>query len=406
MNKRIFSWCLFDFSNSSYSAVIAAVIFPVYYANVVVGNAHGEGDLWWGKAISLSMAIVALSSPFLGGIADFAGIRKRLLVIYTYLCIIATASLYFLRQGMVIEGFVLIVLANIGLEGGLVFYNSFLPDIADPEHQGRVSAWGYGIGYLGSILSLCFALFFVKSPFFYATWPMVAIFFALFSLPAFLHLPVDHPTEVGMSRSAIQGATHIIKTLRTIWSSREERRFLIAYLIYEDGVNTVIIFSSIFAATTLHCTAHELIYIYLIVQTTALVGAFLMARPIDYWGPKKVVLLSLCLWTTVCCTAFFIKEKTTFMVVASIAGLGLGTVQAASRTFFTQFVPREHEAEYFGIYSLVGKSSAIAGPIVFGYTSLIFGSQRPAVLSVALFFVVGLIIIRTVKGGKPNVELP
>ncbi|MCI0468559.1 MAG: MFS transporter, partial [Nitrospirae bacterium] len=143
LNKKVLSWCLFDFANSSYSAIIAAVIFPVYYVNVVVGNASGLGDIWWGGAIALSMAIVALSSPLLGGIADYAGIRKRMLAYYTILCISAVASFYFLKKGAVIEGFILIVAANIGMEGGLTFYNSFLPKITEPSHHGRVSAWGY-----------------------------------------------------------------------------------------------------------------------------------------------------------------------------------------------------------------------------------------------------------------------
>ena len=133
--KHILSWCLFDFANSSYSAVIAAVVFPVYYSQVIVGNGGGVGDLWWGRAISLSMAIIALSSPFLGGIADYAGLRKRFLFLYTYLCILAVASFSFLEKGMVMEGFILIVIANIGLEGGLVFYNAFLPEIAPRDHQ-------------------------------------------------------------------------------------------------------------------------------------------------------------------------------------------------------------------------------------------------------------------------------
>ena len=403
MNKRVLSWTLFDFANSSYSAVISAVIFPVFYTNVIVGNTTGQGDLWWGKAISLSMGFVALTSPLLGGIADYAGIRKRLLMLYTYLCIFCTAGLFFLKEGMVLEGFVLIVLANIGLEGGLVFYNAFLPDIAKSTHQGRVSAWGFALGYLGSILSLLIALFFVKGSFVSLSWPMVSLFFAIFSMPAFLFLPADMKRAVSVIKAATSGVKNTFQTLKTIWSGKNERRFLVAYLFYEDGVNTVIVFSSIFAATTLGFRNLELILLYLIVQTTALTGAFLMAKPIDYWGPKKVVLVSLGLWISVSCATYFVQSKGGFMMIASIAGLGLGTVQAATRAFFTKFIPAGKEAEYFGVYSLVGKSSAIIGPLVFGYISAMTGSQRPAAVSVALFFLVGFFIICLVKGGGPNV---
>ncbi|MDH5769157.1 MAG: MFS transporter, partial [Nitrospirota bacterium] len=189
--KHIISWTLFDFANSSYSAVIAAVVFPVYYATVVVGNETGLGDLWWGRAISVSMAIVALSSPFLGGIADFGGLRKKFLFLYTALSVTAIASFTLLDKGMVIEGFALIIIANLGMEGGLVFYNSFLPRIAPAEYQGRVSAWGFGVGYAGSILSLLCAIPLVRAGQFELTWLMVVAFFALCSAPAFLFLPQD-----------------------------------------------------------------------------------------------------------------------------------------------------------------------------------------------------------------------
>ncbi|MBM4147214.1 MAG: MFS transporter [Nitrospira sp.] len=402
--KHIISWTLFDFANSSYSAVIIAVVFPVYYANVIVGNDAGIGDLWWGRAISVSMAVVALSSPLLGGIADYGGLRKKFLFLYTALSVSAIASLFILEKGMVVEGFMLIVAANIGMEGGLVFYNSFLPRIAPREYQGRVSAWGFMVGYAGSILSLLIAIPLVKAGQFKATWLMVAFFFAICSLPAFAFLPADRRTDLSMVHSAMRGLRYTTKTLKEIWKRTEPRKFLFSYLIYQDGVNTVIVFSSIFAATTLGFKPQELIFLYLVVQSTALLGSLVMAKPIDLWGPKKVVVLSLLMWSSVAILAFFIQTKTHFWMLASLAGLGLGTVQAGSRAFYTQFIPEGREAEYFGVYSLVGKSSAILGPLVFGYISTTFGSQRPAILSVAAFFLIGLIILKFVRGGGPNIR--
>lgn len=401
--KHIISWTLFDFANSSYSAVIAAVVFPVYYATSIVGNETGLGDLWWGRAVSVSMAIVALSSPFLGGIADYGGIKKRFLFIYTVMSVGAIASLSILKQGMVIEGFLLVVIANIGMEGGLVFYNSFLPRIAPREYQGRVSAWGFGVGYAGSILALLIALPFVRAGQFDATWFMVALFFAMFSAPAFLLLPGDIKRESLMS-AGLKGFQYTLNNLKEILRQKEPRKFLISYLIYQDAVNTVIVFSSIFAATTLGFKPEALIILYLIVQATALLGSFVMANPIDIWGPKRVVIISLLLWTSVATTAYFIQTKTPFWFLASCAGLGLGSVQAATRAFYSQFIPEGKEAEYFGIYSLVGKSSAIVGPLIFGYISTTFGSQRPAILTIAALFLIGLILLRSVKGGGPNVK--
>jgi UMF1 family MFS transporter len=404
MNKKqIISWCLFDFANSSYSAVIAAVVFQVYYINVVVGNADGRGDLWWGRAISLSMLFVSLSSPFLGGIADYAGRRKRLLGFYTLVSVLAVSAFTFLTPGAVLFGFALIVLANIGMEGGLVFYNSFLPQIAPKEFQGRVSGWGFGVGYAGSILSLLIALPLAKAGRLDLIWIMVAAFFAVFSVPAFLFLPADAPASGSPVQAAAKGASIAWGALKKIFRQREPRRFLISYFIYEDGVNTVIIFSSSLAATTFGFDQGELIGMYLVVQVTALSGAFLLSRPTDVWGPKKVVTVSLVLWALVAVSAFFVQTKAQFWVLACTAGLGLGSVQAGTRAFFTQFVPKGSEAEYFGVYSLVGKSSAVLGPLVFGMVSSGFGSQRPAILSVAAFFIIGLILLSRVKGGGPNI---
>lgn len=402
-NRKILSWCLFDFANSSYSAVIAAVIFPVYYTSYIVGNDTGSGDVWWGRAISVSMAFVALTSPLLGGISDYSGSRKKFLFFYTMLCVLGTASLTFLTKGAVIGGFLLVVLANIGMEGGIVFYNSFLNDIARNEFQGRVSAWGFATGYLGSIISLLVALLLIKADHITFAWPMAAVFFFVFSLPAFFFLPADEHKSVTITGAAREGLKTTFAVLRTMWLNKDQRRFLLAYLLYEDGVNTVIVFSSIFAATTLGFKSEELIGLYLVVQVTALAGAFIMARPIDYWGPKKVVLLSLALWVLVTVLVYFIYRKSLFFAVASMAGLGLGTVQAATRAFFAQFIPPGDESKYFGVYSLVGKTSAVVGPLIFGAVSSLAHSQRPAVTAIAVLFIAGSIILQFVHGGLPNV---
>lgn len=402
--KRIISWLLFDFANSSYSAVIAAVVFPIYYAQTIVGNEDGYGDLWWGRAISISMGIVAFTAPLLGGIADYGCLRKKFLFIYTIMSVCAVASLPVIEKGMIFEGFLLIIAANVGMEGGLVFYNSFLTRIAPVEYQGRISAWGYMIGYVGSIISLLLALPLIKSGRYDAAWLMVAVFFFIFSLPAFFFLPQDKKGRIPLMHAGLKGIKHTLIILREIFAKKELRKYLISFFIYEDGVNTVIVFSSIFAATTFGFAPQELIVLFLVVQTTAFLGSLLLAKPIDFWGPKKVVIISLLMWTSVSIFAFFANTKIEFWGIATLAGLGLGSVQAASRALYSQFITAGKEAEYFGVYSMAGKSSAILGPLIFGYLSTTFGSQRPAILSVAAFFIVGLVILTFVKGGGPNVK--
>ncbi|MBN2655106.1 MAG: MFS transporter [Nitrospirae bacterium] len=402
LDKKVVSWCLFDLANSSYSAVIAAVIFPVYFTTVIASDSGYNADLWWGSAISLSMAFVALTSPVMGGLADSSGFRKRLLIFYTLLSVFAVASFWFLQKGMALESFILVVAANIGMEGGLVFYNAFLPDIAPSSHQGRVSAWGYGTGYAGSVISLLIAFLIISRLSIEFVWPATAFFFLIFALPAFINLPADARRPMPFKNAAASGMRMSISTLRHIWKTPKMRRFMAAYLLYEDGVSTVIVFSSIFAAVTLGFRSDELILVYLTVQGTALTGSFAMASRIDKKGPKSVLINSLVLWTAVCGAVFFAQSKLSFFLIASMAGFGLGTVQAASRALFTQFVPEGKEAEYFGAYALVGKSSAVIGPLVFGIVSSTMQSQRWAVLALALFFISGLLIVRGVDAGFPN----
>jgi UMF1 family MFS transporter len=400
--KQVASWCLYDFANSSYSAVIASVIFPVYYASYIVGDEAGLEALWWGGAVSLSMMTVALIFPVLGGIADYMGARKRFLILFTLVCAASVGMLTFIEKGMVIRGFLFFVVANIGLEAGVVFYNSFFPVIVSREFQGRVSSWGFAVGYAGSMLSLIIAWPLVERGYYDATWLMVSGFVLLFSLPAFLNLPADRKGAT-FRDSAREGMRFTWRTLKKIFRDSEARKFLIAYIFYADGVNTVIVFSGIFAASTLGFRPTEVILLYLLVQATALIGATIMARPVDYWGPKKVVSISLLLWTAVCVMAFLVTVKAHFWFIALVAGLGLGTVQAASRAFYAQLIPEGHESEYFGVYALAGKSSAAIGPLLFGYISVAMASQRPAIISVAVFFIAGLAIVQFVRKGGPNV---
>ncbi|MDE2180072.1 MAG: MFS transporter [candidate division NC10 bacterium] len=404
MNRRqVVAWTLYDFANSSFAAVIAATIYATYYAQVVVGNVHGEGDLWWGRLISTSMAIVALTSPILGGVADRAGIRKRLFFAATYLSVGATALMATVEQGMVRRGFVLGVLGMVGFEGALVFYNAYLPDIASRQWQGRVSAYGFGVGYAGSIVALLVALPFVRVGALGWCFLSAAALFGLFALPSFLVLPEDRPGQVGVIEAICESILGTARTVRDVLTFRELRRFLGAYLLYEDGVNTVIFFSSIFAARTLGFGMAQLIGLYLLVQLTALVGAFLWGKPTDRLGPKAVVLCMLVLWIGVVIAAYWIGAQRQFYLLAAVAGSGLGAIQAASRTFMASLIPKGREGEFFGCYALCGKTASILGPLVFGAVSYtLAGNQRAAILAVGLFFLMGLILLLRVRAGGPT----
>ena len=401
--QTIFLWALYDFANSVYPAVITATIFGIYFTREIVGNETGLGDLWWGRVISVSMLFVALTSPLLGAVADRAGIRKKMLFSYTYLCVLCVALFTILRPGMIVWAFILATVANIGFEGALVFYNSYLPNIAPRERQGTVSGLGFGFGYAGSAAGLLLALPLVAREHFHLTWLTVAAFFGLFSIPTFIGLPADRRGNQSVVQAAVEGVLGFRTLLSDVLKRRDLRRFLLAFFVYIDGVNTTIYFAAIFAAKTLRFSDTESVYLFMIVQVSALLGALALAKPTDLWGPKKIISLTLIMWTCVAMSAYFIHSKTVFFCVAVLAGTGLGVVQAASRALMSTLIPAGKEAEMFGFYAFCGKSSSVFGPLVFGAVSYFFGgNQRAAVLSVVAFFLVGLVLLQRVRDTKKD----
>jgi UMF1 family MFS transporter len=396
--KHIFVWVLYDFANSVFPAVITATVFSVYFANHIVGNEAGLGDLWWGRVLSVSMLFVAVTSPLMGAIADKSGKRKRMLFFFTYLCIVCVSLFVTVQEGMILWGFILAVLANIGVEGALVYYNAYLPDIAPPGREGFISGVGFGVGYAGSAAGLLIALPLVTGEQYELTWISVAVFFALFSLPSFWGLPPDRRKDCSFGHAVSEAMSGLKGILKDVMNQPDLRRFLFAFFMYIDGINTVIYFAAIFASTTLGFSGRELIVLFLVIQASALAGAFALARPSDTWGPKRVITLTLILWSGIVFSAYFVHSKTFFFAVAVLAGTGLGVVQSASRAFMSALIPKGKEAEMFGFYAFCGKSSSIIGPLVFGMISYsLGGNQRVALFSVLVFFLLGLAVLRRVR---------
>jgi UMF1 family MFS transporter len=394
-------WTLYDFANSAVAAIIVATIFPRYYAELVVGNEAGRGDLWWGALISSTMVLVAVTSPLLGGIADHAGVRKPFFVGFTVTSVAATALLATIGPGMVVRGFVLGLVALVGFEAAFVYYNAYLPVIAPPGRLGRVSAAGFAVGYAGSVVAFVVAIPFAVNELYGATFLTTAAQFGLFAIPAFVGLPADARRGVPLGDAVRRGLRDLLVTLREVLTTAERRtmrRFLLAYLVYEDGVNTVIAFSAVFAGKTLGFTFSETLLLFMVVQVSALLGSAAWARPTDTWGARRVIGLMLVQWFAVTVLAYFVQAKWQFWVVAIVAGTGLGAIQAASRAFMASVIPRGREAEFFGFYSLVGKTGAVLGPLVFGGVSWTMGGdQRAAIAAVGLFFVVGLALLRRLE---------
>jgi UMF1 family MFS transporter len=397
MDRRtIGAWCLYDFGNSAF-AILFPAMFGAYYADFVVGG--NAGAKWWGFLVSASMLLVALSSPFLGGIADHSGNRKRILGVYTGLALLCVLSFNAVGQGMIVAGFVVGALANFAFEGGIVFYNAYLPDIAPPSHQGRVSARGFAIGYAGSLVALAVAAPLADAGLMAWVWVALAIQWVLAALPAFLILPPDRRTGMGIVAAARLGFQQTFETWREVLKLRDLRRFLLAYFFYMDGVNTVIMFASVYAKLELGFETADLILLLGLVQISALVGSAALGRATDLKGPRWAVRNVLLWWILVVVAAYFATTRPRFWVVAVLAGVGLGSIQAASRTLMARLIPDGREAEFFGFYALCGKTGAVLGPTLFGLISDWTGTQRPAVLSVVAFYVVGYLLLGRVRVG-------
>jgi UMF1 family MFS transporter len=275
--------------------------------------------------------------------------------------------------------------------------------IAPASHHGRISAHGFAIGYVGSLLALGAAAAFAHMGWIHAVWIMVAAQWAIGAIPALRYLPGDAPTGMSVTSAALTGLQQTLDTLKRVWGMRNLRRFLLGYFLYMDGVNTVITFAAVYASTELGFGATESIAMFAMVQFTALVGSLLMAGPSDRRGPRWVVMQSLVWWTIVVVLAIvsgaegFAWRKPAFWIIAGLAGLGLGCIQAASRAFMSHLIPRGREAEFFGFYALCGKTGAILGPILLVGVGALLGSLRLGLVSVVAFLTLGYLLVRGVR---------
>ncbi len=403
---KVFSWLLFDFANTSFSVIMVTFVFPLYFKNVIC-NGEPSGDALWGFSISLSMLLVALISPVLGAAADYSGKRKRFLFVFTLISVLATAMLSFSGPGMAVAAIALFILANIGFEGGLVFYDAYLKELATDKSVGRVSGYGFAMGYLGALAILLLTkpllskgIVLSNAPNVQLSFLAASVFFALFSVPIFLALR-DQKKKQGpaISFASLGSSIKEVKhTVRHIMNYPDLVRFLLAYFFYNDAILTVIAFSSIYAQNTLGFTTGELIVFFMLVQTTAIAGSIIFGFVTDKIGPKKTIVITLLIWFVVVIAAIFADRKELFFYTGMLAGLSMGSSQAASRSMMARLTPREHVTEFFGFYDgTFGKASAIVGPLVFGIVSAQAGSQKAALASLLMFFTIGLLLMTRVR---------
>lgn len=403
---------MYDFANSSFANNVTTFIYAAFFTKVIAEN-EIIGTALWSRGVGIIMLVVALLSPPLGALSDQGGYRKRFLIFFTFLAVIFTALLYFPQQGQPIYALTLYIIACICFEMGIVFYNAFLPDIAPPERIGRISGQAWGVGYFGGLLSMAVLMVgFVsaETPWFgltkethehiRATNIGVAIWFAIFSLPALFYLPAPPARQTGDKLSLAASYRRILQTFRELQRYREIFKLLLARLVYNDGLITVFAFGGIYAVGTYGFTFEEVLFFGIIVNIAAGIGAWCFGYLDDRLGGKLTIQITLVGFVIATIVAVVPQEKIWFWIAGILVGLFAGPNQSASRSLMGRFVPQNKETEFYGFYAFSGKATAFLGPLLMGVITQASGSQRFGMATVGLFFIIGGLLLRTVDEQK------
>ena len=420
--RERWAWYLYDFGNSAYAAVVLLAVYSAYFKGTVVGGAHGSR--LWGIAVGIAMLTVAVTAPVLGAIADFSGSKKRFLLFYTGINVIFCSLLFFVTEGDWFLGMLFFILAEIGYRSAQVFYNSLLPEIASPEDMGRVSGNGWAIGSFGGILCLLIVLIPIVLT---DSNPLVvrlslvftAVYFTLSTLPLLFWLreraqPQELPDGDGYISLAFK---RLGNTLREVKTFREFLKFMVAFLIYNDGILMVMDFAAILGAVLYGMEQQELIIFMIIVQITSVAGAYLFGLIANDFSGKRALVISLLLMVVPVVWLYFSYSKLEFYFLGGLAGFALTGVQSVSRTMVGTFAPRGKSAEFYGFFAVTGRTSSFIGPTIFGLLAASASEwymatqgltaaaaeeagHRIALFSIVAFLLVGLILLLTVNERK------
>ncbi len=415
--KERIAWYLYDFGNSAYASVVLLAVYAAYFKEHVVGGA--EGSRLWGLAVGIAMFVVAITAPFLGAIADFSAAKKRFLALFTAMACVFTGLLFFVEKGDVLTGMLFFILAEIGYRSAQVFYNGLLPEIAEPWELGRVSGIGWAIGTAGGIVILLIILplvIMIKGTFIVRlTFVITAIFFALFALPIWFWLrerAQARPLPPGESYFSI-AVQRLRQTFQEAQRFREFLKFILAFIVYNDAIIMALDFSAIIGAVLFGMKQEQLILFFILVQATNVVGAYVFGYLADEVGCKRTIIFSNLFMTAIILGLYFAQSLIAFFVIGALAGIAMAGLQSVSRTMVSVLAPQGRSAEFYGLFAVAGRTSSFIGPTVYGIiaaeAALWFQrqglaerlaeqqGQRVAILTIAVFLVLGLLILLTVN---------
>lgn len=393
--REIFGWCCYDFANSAFITVVITVVFGPYFTGVVAAGNPAANTLWSGL-LAVSQAIVIVFGPALGIMADATATKKRFLLTMMWICASATALLWFTGPGTVWLAAALVVSAYAAFSFGENFCASFLSELSTPENVGRVSGYGWSFGYLGGLTALGLALAAIGlSGSVPLVFPVTAVLMVAATVPVIALLRERKQPEVVRGDWMQLGWQSILLAARDIPSHRELFKFLISFFFYMSGLGAVVAFAAIYAEKALGFSTTENILLFASLQLSSALGAFACGSLQDKVGSRVTLSVSLLLWCAVALGAYFSGGKAAFFIVGNLAGLAIGSSQAASRAVVTLLSPRERSAEFFGFWGVFGKLAAIVGPLAMGLLADAVG-LRESILVTLVFFLAGFAVLQSV----------
>ena len=391
------SWMLYDWANSAFATIVAAVILPIFFKEIARGGGVSDVDAtaYWGYATSCGTLICAVLAPFLGSLGDFKGMKKRLFTVFMLLGVVSTALLAATSNWKILMLFY--IAGTLGFNGSCIYYDSFLPDVTDESRMDQVSALGYGLGYIGGstiplVLSLLLIQFGDKIgvPTLAATrfsFLLTAVWWLAFTVPMLRHVRQRHYIE----RSAgllSHTASNMASTLKKILTNRSVLFFLIAYFFYIDGVGTIIHMATVFGDSR-GLGSMELMLVLLVVQVVAFPFAILYGKLAGRFGPRRMILFGIATYIVVCAVGYNLQSLRDFLILAVLVGTAQGGIQALSRSFYGKLIPPDQASEYFGFFDVFGKFSAVIGPALFGLAAQLTGQTNYGALAVMFMFILG-----------------
>ena len=407
--RAVFAWCLYDWANSPYITLVITFVFATYFTQGVAPTPD-KGAAWWGWAMGASAIVIAVLSPVLGAIADRGGRRKPWLIGLSLMIAGASVALWWATPGAAALALVAVAVSIIAFEISMSFYNAMLPGLVRSSHVGRVSGWGWGLGYLGGLSCLILALVVFIQPatppfgldkatfeHVRVTGPLVAAWLVLFSLPLFLVTPDIAGERLPPGRAIREGLKQLVETAREVRQYRHIVRFLAARLLFMEGINTLFAFGAIFAGYAFGMRTDEVILFGILLNITAAAGAFGFAWMDDIVGSKPTILLGVFAIAGLGVPLLLITDKTWFWILGGAIGLFFGPVQAAARSLMARMAPPDKETEMFGLLTLSGKAISFMGPITVATVIELTGDQRIGMATVLPYIIAGGLIMLTVK---------